>query len=80
MSVGNSVTPAPADGEAPLENRPTTGSNGNAVAEGENLAVRPSRDGPATATISPELQKNVNEVLASEVRLLGRDTEILKAF
>jgi hypothetical protein len=69
MSVGNPVTSATGDGEAAVENRPTTGSNTNAATEGENLAVRPSRDGPLPSSISPELQKTVSEVLASEVWL-----------
>jgi hypothetical protein len=70
MSVGNPVSSAPGDGDAAVEDRPTTGSKGNAVTEVENLAVRSSRDVPAQSTISPELQKTVGEVLASEVWVL----------
>ena len=69
MSVGNMNAPAPVDGEAPNDERPTTGINGNATAgDSENLAVRPAGNATSsTSALTPELQKNVSDVLASEV-------------
>ena len=68
MSVGNTIPSAPVDGEAPNDDRPTSGPNGNAPAgDSENLAVRPAVNAPNASAISPALQKNVSDVLASEV-------------